>query len=284
MESFSELYPFQSHYLKIDTLNYHYLDEGAGDAIVMLHGNPTWSFFYRRLILELRQDYRVIVPDHMGCGFSDKPQHYPYCLSSHIANLTHLLEHLNLTRFSLFVHDWGGAIGLGYAVQHPDAIEKMVVFNTSPTLTNRFPMRILICRIPIIGEFLVRRLNFFVRAAVRMASVKKLPAPVRSGFIMPYQTYDNRIAVHRFVQDIPLSSRHPSWALAARIQEQLGALTGKPMLICWGDRDFCFTSFFLEAWKKQYPHAIIHRFPQAGHYVLEDALDEILPLIQRFME
>ena len=110
---FEDIYPFKSNFLNIDGIKYHYLDEGSGETIVMLHGNPTWSFYYRNLIIGLRDNYRIIVPDHIGCGMSDKPQDYSYHLENHIKNLTIFLQTLNIPNLRLIVHDWGGPIGLG---------------------------------------------------------------------------------------------------------------------------------------------------------------------------
>ena len=125
-----QLYPFASHTLPLGSWRYHYLDEGSGEPLLMVHGNPTWSFYWRNLILAFRDRYRVVAPDHMGCGWSDKPQAYPYCLSTHIANLVQLIEHLDLRAVTLLVHDWGGPIGLGAALRVPDRIARLVLFNT----------------------------------------------------------------------------------------------------------------------------------------------------------
>jgi len=152
-----DLYPFQSHYLQLDhQVRLHYLDEGSGPVVVLLHGNPTWSFYYRELIKSLRGRYRVIVPDHVGCGFSDKPQAYAYTLSQHISNLDQLISSLGLRDITLGVHDWGGAIGFGWAVDHPALVRKFVVFNTSAFM-GPCPLRIRICSWPVIGEIIVRR-------------------------------------------------------------------------------------------------------------------------------
>ena len=113
----SSLYPFKSQSLDLDSYRYHYLDEGQGETLLMLHGNPTWSFYYRNLILGLKKSYRCVVPDHMGMGKSDKPQNYPYTLSQHIDNLVALVSELSLKDITLVVHDWGGAIGMGFAVR-----------------------------------------------------------------------------------------------------------------------------------------------------------------------
>ena len=122
----TDLYPFQSHFLNLGENNLHYLDEGKGDAILMVHGNPTWSFYYRNLVLAFRGHYRCVVPDHLGCGFSDKPQDYNYNLENHIQNLSKLVKFLDLKNITLVVHDWGGAIGMGFATRHPELIKRVV--------------------------------------------------------------------------------------------------------------------------------------------------------------
>ncbi len=146
----------------------HYVDEGSGPAIIMLHGNPTWSFYYRELIKGLRNQYRVIAPDHIGCGLSDKPQDYTYTLATHIDNLARLIDHLRLENVTLAGHDWGGAIGFGWATRNPDQVTRFVVFNTA-AFFGRMPFRIRVCRWPILGDVLVRRLNLFARSALWMA-------------------------------------------------------------------------------------------------------------------
>ncbi|MBU4393539.1 MAG: alpha/beta fold hydrolase, partial [Proteobacteria bacterium] len=151
-------YPFPSHFATIDGHLLHYIDEGAGRVIVMVHGNPTWSYYYRHLIALLSKTYRVIAIDHLGCGLSDKPQKYPYQLKNHIDNLQALLRQLRINSYSLIVHDWGGAIGLGVAGRYPAAIEKLVILNTAAFHSQRIPWRIRLCRWPFIGSLLVRGL------------------------------------------------------------------------------------------------------------------------------
>ncbi len=285
IKSFEELYPFKSHYLDINGLKYHYLDEGDGPVIVMLHGNPTWSFYYRNLAIALRGKYRVIVPDHIGCGYSDKPQDYPYRLKNHVDNLNTLIAHLNIQKLSMFFHDWGGLIGLGYATDNPEKIERIVVFNSSPSLTKKFPFLILLCRIPILGNLAVRGMNYFAVAATHLACKKreKMTPEIKAGYLKPYNNYANRIATLRFVEDIPFTKKHPTWKTAKSIQAKLDKLQNKPMLICWGMLDFCFTEHFLHLFREKFPNATVHEFDDAGHYVVEDAIDEILPLVQDFM-
>ena len=287
--SLQQLYPFQSHWLEIDGVRYHYLDEGIRDApaIVMVHGNPTWSFYYRTLIPELRKSYRVIVPDHIGCGLSEKPQTYPYTLKQHIRNLERLLLHLNLQqKITLVVHDWGGAIGMGYATRHPQAIGNFVIFNTAAFFVPRLPVRIQMCRIPWLGEFLVRGLNGFVRAAFRFATSQpqRFTHEVKAGYAAPYNTWRNRIAIHQFVRDIPMQPDHPTRTTLDQIDANLARFRNHPMLILWGAQDFCFTvEHFLPEWRKRFPEAQVHVFEQAGHYVVEDAHEHIMPLMKEFL-
>lgn len=259
------------------------IDEGKGRAVVMLHGNPTWSYLYRRMVAGLGDSCRCIAPDHLGCGYSDKPQHYPYRLHNHIDNLATLLDHLRVDTCTLVMHDWGGAIGMGWAVRNPDRVDKLVVMNTAAFRSDRIPLRIAVCRRPLIGPLLVRGLNAFARAAVHMAVAGRLEPEVAAGFLLPYDSWANRIAVLRFVQDIPLRQGHPSWEDLLAIEQGLGRLADKPMLLCWGGRDFCFTRHFFAEWQQRFPGAESHYFADAGHYLLEDAFAEIYPLIRDFV-
>ena len=283
-QAIQHLYPFKPHYLSVGGPRMHYVDEGQGPAVVMLHGNPTWSFYYRELISGLCDQYRVIAPDHVGCGLSDKPQRYAYTLATHIENLERLLERLKLEEFTLVVHDWGGAIGFGYACRHPERVRRFIIFNTA-AFFGRIPVRIRVCRVPIFGMLAVRGLNGFARAAVRMACKdrRRMTGAVQAGYLLPYADFRSRIAIHRFVQDIPTSSSHPTYPLMRSIETALSQLRDRPMLICWGMRDFCFTEAFLDGWIDRFPEAQVHRFADAGHYVVEDAGEAILPLIQGFL-
>jgi haloalkane dehalogenase len=277
-------YPFIANKISIDGNSLAYLDEGQGPVVVMLHGNPTWSFYYRNLVTLLRDNYRVIVPDHMGCGNSDKPQEYPYTLKTHIDNLDYLLDELKIDKYSLVVHDWGGAIGMGLAARQPLQIESLVILNTAAFRSKRIPLRISICRIPILGDLLVRGFNGFAGAAISMAVTNPLPLEVIDGFLKPYDSWANRIAVLRFVQDIPLSPKDDSWETLLEVEQGLAQFKNTPMLILWGGRDFCFNRHYFDEWRQRFPKAQSHFFPNAGHYVLEDALEEISPLLTNFFQ
>ncbi|NVB40742.1 alpha/beta fold hydrolase [Pseudenhygromyxa sp. WMMC2535] len=255
----------------------------------MVHGNPTWSFYWRNLILALRDTHRVIAPDHMGCGRSDKPsaEDYDYTLRSRIADLGALIDHLELRDITLVVHDWGGGVGFGWAVDHPDRVVRMVVLNTAAfhlPAGKSFPAALSLARIPGLGAALVRGANAFVRGANRFCVTRRpLPPEVAAGYIEPYRSWSDRVAVHRFVTDIPLRPEDPAYAIIEATQAGLSRLADKPMFIGWGMRDFVFDHHFLAEWERHFPAAEVHRFPDCGHYILEDAREELVPEIALFI-
>jgi len=255
-------------------------------VVIMLHGNPTWSFFYRHLIESLRKSFRVIVPDHIGCGLSDKPRSYNYSLATHIDNITTLIDSLGISTFSMVVHDWGGAIGFGYATRYQDRLDKIVVLNTAAFRSERIPLRIRLCRLPLLGPFIVRGCNGFAWPATFMAVSKPLKKEDARAYIAPYNNWHNRIAVSEFVQDIPLSPKDKSYRTLIAIEEKLHELRENKIeiLIVWGGKDFCFNDTFYEEWKARFPEARTHYLKNAGHYVLEDGHGVVEPLIDDFFK
>ncbi|MSR57700.1 MAG: alpha/beta fold hydrolase [Planctomycetaceae bacterium] len=282
---FEHEYPFPSKFIELDGLRYHYVDEGRGEALLCVHGNPTWSFAWRNLIKGLSREYRVIAVDHIGCGFSDKPQHYDYTLARHIDNLSRFIAALDLNRVTLLAHDWGGAIGLGAATRMPERFARYVLFNTAAFRSRRIPLRIAVCRWPLLGLLGVRGLNLFARAALRMAVCRheRMTAPVRAGYLAPYGNWSDRVAILRFVQDIPMTTSHPSYQTLVDLEGSLPAIADRPMLFVWGERDWCFTPAFLDEFLRRFPRAKALRLPAAGHYVFEDAHEEIIPFVREFL-
>jgi haloalkane dehalogenase len=278
-------YPFESHYVDIRGQRYHYIDEGEGDVLLFVHGNPTWSFAWRNLVKELSRDHRVIAVDHMGCGLSDKPQDTPYTLDTHIGNLKDFIETISLTQVTLLAHDWGGAIGMGVAGRVPKRFARFVLFNTAAFRSQRIPLRIAACRIPVLGPLAVRGLNLFARAALWMAVEKheRMTPAVRAGYLAPYDSWQNRVAVLRFVQDIPLRPSHPSYETLVGVEEELAQFRSSPMLFVWGERDWCFTAEFLREFQRRFPQAETLSLPDAGHYVFEDAHERIAPRVREFL-
>ncbi|HEX7630506.1 MAG TPA: alpha/beta fold hydrolase [Lacunisphaera sp.] len=265
------LYPFEPKRFDTGRGIMSYVDEGTGDeAVVMVHGNPTWSFYYRNLVIGLRGKIRCIVPDHLGCGLSDKPQDFNYTLGEHIKNLRGLLDSLNLRKIHLIVHDWGGPIGLGTALLKPDQLGRVVILNTAAFADTVVPWRIRLCRAPVIGEWLVRGFNGFAWPATSMAVVRPLPSDVKRAYLYPYNSWANRIATHRFVVDIPSGRGSASDQALAGIEAKLSVLRERPVLILWGGRDFCFNRHYYDRWRELLPTAATRYFEEAGHYVLED--------------
>lgn len=282
-EWLNKLYPFKSNFLSLgNNLSMHYIDEGQGPPILMLHGNPTWSFYYRNLIASFAGTNRVIAPDHIGCGLSDKPQDYEYTLAHHIDNLETLVDHLKLKDFVLIVHDWGGPIGFGLLERHPELVKKIVILNTAAYTSEVIAFQINMCRIPVLAEQVIRRLNGFALVATYMAVAKKMSPEIRKGYLYPYDNYENRIAVARFVADIPMTPKHRSYQTLKNIELSLHQHQC-PCIILWGKKDFCFHDYFLGRWKEIYPQAAIKTFADAGHYVLEDAGDDIIKELKQFI-
>jgi pimeloyl-ACP methyl ester carboxylesterase len=277
-----ELYPFKNNYMTVEGNELHYVDEGEGEPILMVHGNPTWSFYYRDLIKEFSKSNRVIAPDHIGCGFSDKPQDYEYMLENHISNIEKLVAKLELKGITLVVHDWGGAIGFGLATRHPDLIKKIIILNTAAYTCDYIPPQINICRTPIIGEAVIRGFNAFAGPATHMAVEKPLSKNVKKGYLLPYNNYKNRIATAKFVTDIPMKKTHRSYKTLETIENKLSSLTC-PKLVLWGRKDFCFNDYFLNRWRNIYPEATYKIFEEAGHYVIEDESAAVIKEMRAFI-
>jgi haloalkane dehalogenase len=269
-----------------------FLDEGPrdGEVIVMLHGNPSWSYYWRRLVLGLRDEYRCIVPDHVGMGLSDRPGdvHYAYTLQSRIDDLDALLRHLGIDGpVTLAVHDWGGAIGFGWALRDPSRVKRLVITNTGAfplPAAKRFPRRIAMGRDSRLGGWLIRRFNLFARGAARLGTERKLPKDVREAYASVYDGWDNAISTLRFMQDIPLGEGDVAWPLVEAMRAALPGYADRPALISWGLKDFVFDRHFLDGFRTALPNAEVHAFADANHYVLEDKHEVLVPAIREFLD
>lgn len=270
----------------------HFLDQGPRDApvILMVHGNPTWSFYYRNLVLKLRDRYRCIVPDHIGCGLSDKPaeSQYPYTLARRISDLGALMDHLQpKTPIHLIVHDWGGMIGFGWAAERPGDIASMVIANTAAfplPEEKKLPAALWLVRSTKLGALLVQGLNAFSGLAARVAFKKPVSAEIRKGYTGPYDSWDNRIATLRFVQDIPLKPGDPGYDIVQTTESQLVNFIDKPCLLVWGEMDFVFDLHFLKKWKRILPNAKVLSFADCGHYIFEDGGPPLTQAISDFLD
>lgn len=303
------LYPFESHWFERGGGRMHFVDEGprnvlqngASQALLFVHGNPTWSFHWRELILALRDRFRCIAPDHLGCGLSDKPQRL-MTLNEHIENLVALVRALNLEHITLVAQDWGGAIGLGAMLRIPERLQRIVLFNTGAFPPVYIPWRIRACRLPVIGRLAVQGANLFSLAALRMtlARTKRLAPAVAAGYLAPYDSWANRMAVYGFVHDIP-AARHrtapkrefesrsdsatssDTAAELAKIEAALPSLGNRPACLIWGMRDWCFRPDCLERFQTAWPNAEAHRLRDVGHWVVEDAPADSLAIVDQFL-
>jgi cis-3-alkyl-4-acyloxetan-2-one decarboxylase len=286
----SELYPFSGHFLDRPGGRLHFLDDGHGPPLVMLHGNPTWSFYYRNLVLGLRETHRCIVPDHIGCGRSEKPtlDRYDFSLKSRIDDVEALLDSLHVReKITLIVHDWGGMIGMGYAARHPERIARIVAINTGCTRLPKskgFPWSLWLGRNTKLGEWLILHRNAFCRIAAKWCVTRQpLPADVRAMYLQPYDSPANRIAVLKFVQTIPLQPTDAGYDIVTHVEEMLPKFAAVPTLLLWGLKDFVFDKHFLYEWQRHFPHAESHIWPDCGHYLLEDAAAEVMQKLTTFL-
>ena len=276
-------YPFVSHYLATPAGRLHYVDEGQGSVIVMIHGNPTWSFMYRKLIKQLRPYHRCVAMDHLGFGLSDKPGDWSYTPEDHTANLSALIEHLKLDGITLMVQDWGGPLGLAYATQHPEKIARIIIMNTWAWPVNHDPHYIAFSSFmggPI-GRMLIRRYNFFTKTLMRQiyGDKEKLTDSIHSHYLQALASPDERKGCYVFPRQILQST---NWL--TQVWHDISKLKDKPVLIAWGMKDVAFREKELKKWEKTFPSALSIRLDSVGHFVPEEAPDELYDVIATVLQ
>lgn len=289
------LFPFESRWFATGAGRIHYVDEGptgvdegpsdGAGTLLFVHGNPTWSFHWRELILGLRDKYRCVAIDHLGCGLSDKPNKF-FRLSDRIAHLVGLIDELGLQRITLVAQDWGGAIGIGGLLDRRELFQRIVLFNTGAFPPPYIPWRIRVCRTPIFGRIALQGMNAFSHAALRMtlSRQRQLNSAVAAAYVAPYGSWAERLAVYNFVKDIPASPAHPTWQTLEKIENKLPTVADLPSCIVWGLQDWCFRPECLERFQAAWPEATIYRLPDVGHWVLEDAPEEATKIVCRWLD
>jgi haloalkane dehalogenase len=275
-------YPFTSRYLEVPAGRLHYVDAGNGPPVVMIHGNPTWSFLYRHLIKQLQKTHRCVAMDHIGFGLSDKPTEWSYLPGEHAANLTALIEKLELKEITLVVQDWGGPIGLSYAVARPDNIAGIVILNTWAWPVNRDPYYIAFSSLvggPI-GRMLIRRYNLFARVIMPKAfgDRDRLSAAAHEHYLRPLATPKDRTGCAIFPREITGST-----AWLDQLWSGVQKLKDTPVLIVWGMKDIAFREKELNRWESAFPRARSVRFDSVGHFVQEEAPEELTKAVVPFL-
>jgi haloalkane dehalogenase len=271
-------YPFESHRLDVGAGRLHYLDEGRGAPILMVHGTPTWSFLYRHLVKALRGRYRCVVPDHLGFGLSDRPAQWSYRPQDQARNLARLVETLGLKDFTLIVHDFGGPIGLSYAIEHPERVSRLVLFNTWMwSLEDDWRIR-LIGRIlgGRLGRVLYERLGFSVRVMLRraIADRSRYTPAIEQHYLQPLDGH----ATWVYARELLGSS---AWYDA--LWRRRARLAPIPALLAWGMKDPAFAAF-LPRWREVFDLAQVIELPDCGHAPPEERAPELLPFLVQFLQ
>lgn len=277
-----EAYPFASHYLDLPAGRMHYIDEGAGDVILMVHGTPTWSFLYRHLIIGLRDNYRVIAPDHLGFGLSDKPRDYNYHPANQAQNFHAFIDALDLKDITLVVHDFGGPIGLSYAVDQPQNVRRLVLFNTWMWSLNDYRDKAILGRIfsSPLGRWVYKRFGFSVNVILPGAygNRSRLTPDIHNHYRRPLDDDSARHATWVYARELLASGDwyDSLWA-------QRAVLANKPALLLWGMKDPAFGPKYLERWQMVFSRAQTHTFPETGHFVQEEQGEKLLSIITEFL-
>lgn len=294
--TFNGTWPYPPQYFDSPDGRMHYIDEGPRDAhtVVMAHGNPTWGYLYRNFVDPLTQaGYRVVVPDHLGFGRSDKPDDPGlYAVQNHIARFDALLESLDLNSATVVCQDWGGMISLAWATAHPERIRSLFILNTfahKPRRPAKLPVPIRLFRIPGIGEGLVKGSHFFVRLFLFQAGVRKkdrLTRDVKAAYLAPHPNWKSRTPILAFPRQIPAGPDGPVADLGGRVERGLERhFRSKPVKIMWAMKDVAFTPAMLDRlWLETFPKAEVTRIGDAGHYLQEDAHEVIVPELVEFLD
>ena len=294
--TFGGTWPYQPHWFDSADGRMHYVDEGPRDGrpIVMVHGNPTWGYLYRRFIEAVTQaGYRAIVLDHLGFGRSEKPDEPRlYRIPNHCDRCEALLESLDLQDATIIVQDWGGPIGLTWAARHPGQVRSLVVLNTfahRPPGKVPLPLPLKLFRTPMIGEVMVKGLHAFVKLFLfkdGLVYPNRLGVKEKQAYLAPHPNWSSRTAILVFPREIPAGPSGRVSDFIAGVHDQLvAAFVHKPIFIAWPMQDPAFGPEILnDLWLKDFPNAEVMRIEDAGHYIQEDAYEKVIPHLLKFLE
>jgi cis-3-alkyl-4-acyloxetan-2-one decarboxylase len=283
---FGGTFPFEPRYLRAADVRLHYVDEGPREAtpVLFAHGNPTWSYLWRRQIADLsEQGYRCVAFDHMGFGRSDKPPHLSvYTLRAHVDNALALVDALDLRDVVLVAHDWGGPIGLGALLERRERLRGLVLMNTwAWELPSFLPPFLREFRTEGLGEILALGGNLFVESIPGGMARRDIDPVMMDAYRAPFPDYWSRAGMLAFQREIPLTERDRSARLMGSIHERLPQLD-VPVLLVWGLRDRVFQPVFLEQWRELFPAARTVELDDAGHFLVEDRPEAVTDAIAGF--
>jgi len=284
---FGGTFPYEPRFVDAGEIRLHYVDEGPPDAppLLFVHGNPTWSYLWRRPIADLSaRGHRCVAFDHMGFGRSDKPpQLSAYSLERHIENAIAVIDALDLSDVTLVGHDWGGPIGLGALLERRDRLRSVVLMNTwAWELPSFLPPFLREFRTEGLGEILALGGNLFVESIPGGMRRRDADPLMMEAYRAPFPDYWSRAGTLAFQREIPLTERDRSAPLMASIHERLPDLT-VPVLLVWGMRDPVFQPVFLEQWRELFPKAATVELADASHFLVEDSPDEVTEAIEGFL-
>ncbi|MBP5182220.1 MAG: alpha/beta fold hydrolase [Lentisphaeria bacterium] len=277
-EFLERMFPFKRNFMRVDNWHVHYADEGEGEIVMLFHACPQWSFSFRRLISSLSRKYRVIAPDLLGFGLSDKPEDFDYMLNSYILILEEFIQNLGLTRINIVGHGWGGTVAMGFAVEPPNMISSLIMMNSIAFSHYSIPLRLMICRLPLLGPLLT------VYFKAMQSGGSKLPPDVRKAYALPLSGREGRYPLLRYVESIPSVPESDTVQAILAIEAGLWMFRTKPVRIIWAMKDWLYNQNALRLWHKNIPNAEIHTIADAGRYVLEEAPEELERLITEFLE
>lgn len=287
-DTFGGSYPFEPNYLDIDGFKMHYVDEGGGEPVLMLHGDPTWGYLWRNFIPPISDTNRVIVPDHMGMGKSSVPKEpYPYLLKHHISNLEQLILHLKLRNITLVLHDWGGPAGMGFAVRYPELIKRIVIMNTwafAKWPGGELPRLLQIIRSDKGESFVLEKNGYVKRALLGTANYpENYTQEVLEAYLAPFPVSDSRLALLCWSRDITYDESDQSYNDMKQIEDKLNLFRETPILVIWGMLDPVLPLAVLEKWRSIYPHAKVCQIEDASHFLQEDAPKRAISEINHFL-
>ncbi len=293
--TFGGTWPYTPRWFDSADGRMHYVDEGPSDArpVVMVHGNPTWGYLYRRFIAAVTEaGYRAIVMDHLGFGRSEKPDRPQlYQIPLHADRCEALLESLDLQDATILVQDWGGPIGLTWAARHPDRVRSLAVLNTfvhRPPSKVNLPLPLRLFRTPGVGEVMVKGMHAFVKVFLFKAGVthpERLSTQEQAAYLAPHSSWSSRTPILVFPREIPSGPEGRVSDFLSEVHDQLvPAFTDKPVFIAWPMKDVAFSRAVLEKlWLQDFPDAEVLRIEDAGHYIQEDAHEQVIPPLIEFL-